>query len=61
MYKYQIWCEAGLLYDSEENSQNIYDDPEEAEVDAKADVESYIESAEFNATEEDYWYEIEEV
>jgi hypothetical protein len=61
MYKYQIWCESGLLYDSEENSEMIFDDFDEAESEAVDHVQSYFDEAESETEPDEYWYDIEEV
>lgn len=66
MYKYQIWSDAGLIYDSEEMSEMSYETYDEAEEEAKLDIKfrvnehladpDCIETRE--ELEDDYWYEV---
>jgi hypothetical protein len=70
MYKYEIWNESGLLYDSLKDSEATYYDYHEAQYEAKlyiqsevadANIELEIAGAEPDVTEDDYWYKIVEL
>lgn len=53
-WKYKLWCEAGLLHECDG-----FDSEEEAEEEAKADLDSYYDYAETETLEGEYWYETE--
>jgi hypothetical protein len=64
MFKFCIYCEGGLLYDSGEFHEYIYDTYEDAEDEAKLDIEGRVQTDKAYGQPVDndyYWYEIEEV
>jgi hypothetical protein len=61
MYKYEIWNESGLLYDSLKNSEATYYDYHEAQYEAKLYIQSEVADAEPDVTEDDYLYKIIEL
>lgn len=60
MYKYEIWNESGLLYDSSKN-EGLYYDFHEAQSEAISYIQLEVAEAETDITEDDYWYEIVEL
>ena len=56
MYKYVIWYDGGFLRDSSEFEGGLYEDYEDAEIEANWQKESYMDSWETDGCEYDSAY-----